>query len=175
MNKNAELEYLMNPVLYDKYKQLSYKEDEACFKRDRQFYRKRIGQMAKHALRSKEEEQVPTQIQKCYDDFAKQCIQHFKCQDESECFQEGLGHINEILTNDTDTEETNNNVELLDSTLLDKNLLGQREKKKVITMDSFVRKTITNPVAPPIIPKQHEVNSKNEKYRTKGLKKKKSK
>ena len=26
MNKSAELEYLMNPVLYDKYKQLSCKE-----------------------------------------------------------------------------------------------------------------------------------------------------
>ena len=60
MDKNSELEYLMNPVLYDKYKQLSCKEDELIFKRNRQFYKKRIGQMAKDALREKQD--VPCQI-----------------------------------------------------------------------------------------------------------------
>ena len=174
MNKNAELEYLMNPVLYDKYKQLSSKEDEAIFKQERLFYKKRISQMAKDALRNRNE--VPPHIQKSYDDFAKQCIEHFKCEDETECYQQELGPNNNIFNDQSSSIHSNTNtVEVLNSTILDKELLGQREKKKMITMDNFVTKKIANPVAPPIIPKQKTINSKNEKYRTKGLKKKKSK
>lgn len=173
MNKSAELEYLMNPVLYDKYKQLSCKEDEALFKSDRQFYRKRINQMAKDALREKPH--VPSQILKYYNEFARRCIEHFKCEDETECYQQNLGPQNLGPQNDFSNLDTIPNLEngFLDQNHLDRNLLGQTPKKKVVTMDNFVRKTNSVPQVPPIIPKQREINPKDKKYRTKGLRKNK--
>jgi hypothetical protein len=185
MDKNSELEYLMNPVLYDKYKQLSCKEDELIFKRNRQFYKKRIGQMAKDALREKQD--VPCQILKYYNEFARRCIEHFKCEDETECYQTELGLDNNnddsVFTDINCNSDGFVNPELgKGSVNIDTQLLGQQPKKKMITMDNFVRKTNSKPPVPPIIPKQKEINTNDIKYRTKGvkipkkkLKKKKSK
>lgn len=169
MDKNSELEYLMNPVLYDKYLQLSCKEDEAQFKRDCQFYRKRVSQMAKDALRRKVE--VPSQLQKYYDEFAKRCIEHFKCEDEAECYQQKMGPIEDV--NDEYLKKDNTNYDEQSQTAIDTSLLGQQPKKKVVTMDNFVKKTTNKPHVPPIIPKQTQINTKDSKYRTKGLRKKK--
>jgi hypothetical protein len=179
MDKNSELEYLMNPVLYDKYKQLSCKEDELIFKRNRQFYKKRIGQMAKDALREKQD--VPPQILKYYNEFARRCIEHFKCEDETECYQNELGlDNNDSNSVFTDINTNSNTIELSDGFVnpdlgkgivnIDTQLLGQQPKKKMVTMDNFVRKTTSKPPVPPIIPKQKEINTNDIKYRTKGVK-----
>jgi hypothetical protein len=168
MDKNSELEYLMNPVLYDKYKQLSCKEDELIFKSNRHFYKKRIGQMAKDALREKQD--VPSQILKYYNEFARRCIEHFKCEDETECYQNELGLDNINTTINCNSDGFVNPHLGKDIVNIDTQLLGQQPKKKMVTMDNFVRKTNSKPPVPPIIPKQKEINTNDIKYRTKGVK-----
>jgi hypothetical protein len=175
MDKNSELEYLMNPVLYDKYRELSCKEDELLFRNDRQFYKKRISQMARDALREKSN--VPSQLIKYYNEFARRCIQHFKCEDETECYQKKLGPCEDF--NDVTTISSNSNTDDMKCSnyttqaAIDYTLLSQQPKKKVVTIDNFVKKTSSKPPVPPIIPKQTQINTKDSKYRTKGLRKKK--
>lgn len=167
MDKDSELEYLMNPVLYDKYKQLSSKANADQLKIDKRFYRKRINQMAKDA--QKDLKCVPPHLNSCYNEFARQCIAHFRCQDETDGLQEEYTNI-EALGNTT----CNDNIILPeDINKLDTSLLG-KQQKKVLTMADFVKKTNTVPVVQPIIPKQRVVNTKEEKYRTKGVRKNKS-
>ena len=85
MNKDYELEYLMNPTLYDKYQKLSSKERETAFLQDKQFYRKRIQQMAKECAKYKLVKgatEPPKALMNSFDAFSKQCIVYFKTIDE---------------------------------------------------------------------------------------------
>jgi hypothetical protein len=163
MDKDSELEYLMNPALYDKYLELSSKERNEDFVKEKKFYKKRIFQVAKDMIKSKPPKEYPIQIQNCFNQFVLECIQHFRCIDE----------VDELQTeyNDLLDEEGNIILDSMNVKELDTALLTQREKK-IVTLDNFVHKTnhkIENPIP---LPKQKEVNIDSDKYRTKGVKKK---
>lgn len=176
MDKDEELCYLMNPTLYDKYKKLSSNEQQTQFIEEKKFYRKRIQQMAKDCTRFKifkDAEEPAKEILLAYNEFARVCIEHFKITDEIEFYQQEFTGDEAANTNEVDqTEKTqtqtlgpNNDVELL----------GNLPPKKVVTMENFVKKTTTKPQRKVPPPQQKKVNVKDEKYRTKGLKKNKSK
>jgi hypothetical protein len=171
MNKNEELEYLMNPTLYDKYLHLSSKERNTVFLEEKKFYRKRIHQMAKECSKFgivKGVEAPPPSLLKGFDNFTKLCIDHFKMIDEAECYQKEYDGMEE--------EEKNlEHGEIVDIQQLNTQLLGTHTaEKKVISMDDFVTKKTTKPKKPLHLPKQRVANVKDEKYRTKGIKKNKS-
>lgn len=176
MNKDEELCYLMNPTLYDKYKKLSSNEQHIQFIEEKKFYRKRILQMSKDCTRFqifKDAEIPPKQILTAYNEFAKICILHFKTEDENEFYQ------NEYNDIEPDNEKTpglsEGGPDPMNIKNLDTELLGNIPSKKVVTMEDFVTKTKTKPQKKLVAPKQKNVNVKDEKYRTKGLKKNKSK
>ena len=75
---------------------------------------------------------------------------------------------NTVYYSDNDTTEEHNINK-------DAELLGNIPERKVITMDEFVQKKKTKPVKPIHMPEQRKANVKDDKYRTKGLKKNKSK
>lgn len=173
MNKDHELEYLMNPILYDKYTQLSFKQRDAEFLKDKQFYRKRIQQMAKDCSKFKlvkGTQEPPKTLMTAFDAFAKQCIVHFKTCDETECYQEEYKELKSIPEESAAFAEIGE----LNVSEIDTNLLGNQPDRKIITMDEFVEKKKTKPPKPIHLPKQKQVNVRDEKYRTKGLKKNKS-
>lgn len=166
MDKNAELEYLMNPALYDKYLELSSKERNEEFMSGKRFYKKRIFQVAKDMIKSNPPKEYPSHLQNSFNHFAIQCIQHFRCIDEVDEVQtEYIGMENE-LNNNKDLHSIN--VQELDTVLL------THREKKIVTLDNFVHKTshkVENTIP---LPKQKEVNIDSDKYRTKGVKKNKS-
>lgn len=178
MNKDTELEYLMNPTLYDKYQKLSSKEREAEFLLEKQFYRKRIQQMAKDCAKYKlvkDSVEPPKALMISFDSFAQQCILYFKTIDENECYQEEYVDINSgtHAHANSGTHANSENHENMQE--LDAKLLGNQPERKIITMDEFVQKKKTKLPNPVHLPKQKNVNVKDSKYRTKGLKKNKSK
>ena len=177
MDKNEELEYLMNPALYDKYLQLSSKERNLAFLEERQFYRKRIQQMAKDCSKFpivKGAIAPPPALAKAFDYFSKVCIEHFKLIDEAEIYQNEYRDMQISKENHTVIESSEEKVDFTD---FDTSLLSssQNNHKKIVSMDDFVTKKQNKPKKPVHLPKQKIANVKDEKYRTKGLKKNKSK
>lgn len=175
MNKDSELEYLMNPTLYDKYQKLSSKERETAFLQDKQFYRKRIQQMAKDCAKYKlvkGADEPPKALLNYFDAFSKQCIIYFKTIDENEFYQKEYGELEEKYD---EKKIDQSNIDLEVSKDMDAKLLGNIPERKVITMDDFVEKKKCKTVKPMHLPKQKTANVKDDKYRTKGLKKNKSK
>ena len=177
MDKNEELEYLMNPALYDKYLQLSSKERNLAFLEEKKFYRKRIQQMAKDCSKFcivKGATVPPPALSKAFDYFSKICIEHFKLIDEAEIYQ---NEYKDIEPNEDNHYLIDNSEEKVDFIDLDTSLLSssQNNNKKIVSMDDFVTKKQNKPKKPLHLPKQKIANVKDEKYRTKGLKKNKSK
>ena len=179
MNKQDDLIYLMNPTLYDKYKQLSSNEQETQFTEEKKFYRKRIQQMAKDCsrfgiIKATNENPPPKQLLLVYNEFCRACIDHFKIQDESEFYQ---GEYNELQS----TQDCSNVSEDISNTPstpaerknMDVELLSKKQPKKVVTMSDFVTRKSNQPTSIAPIPKQRNPNVKEEKYRTKGVKKNK--
>jgi hypothetical protein len=174
MNKDEELEYLMNPHLFERYQQLSSVEHDITFMENKRFYRKRVLQMAKDCNKYKIVKDIiepPKSLVVAFDNFTAQCIQYFKTLDENECYQT---EYNELITdNDKDkdnqiktSEEQMTDIDQLDTELLTK----YHTQPKIITMDDFVEKKHSNPVKPLILPKHKTVDIKAEKYRVKGVK-----
>lgn len=175
MNKDEELCYLMNPTLYDKYKKLSSNEQDVQFIEEKKFYRKRILQKSKDCARFqifKDVEIPPKQILTAYNEFAKICISHFKSEDENEFYQ---NEYNDIEKPSCLSDLYEGGPDPINMKNLDTELLANIPTKKVVTMEDFVTKTKTKPQKKLVPPKQKNVNVKDEKYRTKGLKKNKSK
>ena len=173
MNKDSELEYLMNPILYDKYQKLSSKERETLFLQDKQFYRKRIQQMAKDCSKYKLVKgacEPPKSLITSFDAFAKQCIIYFKTIDENECYQKEYDNMVHLEKDDSKECLSLPNTEEMKQ--LDVDILGTKPPSKIITMDNFVEKKTNRQMKPLHLPKQKNANVKDDKYRTKGLKKK---
>jgi hypothetical protein len=173
MNKDSELEYLMNPILYDKYQKLSSKERETLFLQDKQFYRKRIQQMAKDCSKYKLVKgacEPPKSLITSFDAFAKQCIIYFKTIDENECYQKE--YHNMVHLEEDDSKECLSLPNTEEMKQLDVDILGTKPPPKIITMDNFVEKKTNRQMKPLHLPKQKNANVKDDKYRTKGLKKK---
>lgn len=170
MNKDEELSYLMNPVLYDKYKELSSNESQNQFAEEKKFYRKRIQQMAKDCARYgivKGVEEPPRHLIKAYDIFCQQCIDHFKMMDENEYYQTQYEDMDPPTTNITTNDVDVNNIEINSG-------IFRQQSNKIVTMDDFVKKSTNKKATQINPPKQRKVNVKDEKYRTKGLRKNKS-
>ena len=100
---------------------------------------------------------------------SKICISHFKTEDENEFYQTEYNDM------ELKKEVSDGGPDPMNLKNLDTELLGNIPSNKVITMEDFVTKTKTKPQNKLIPPKQKNVNVKDEKYRTKGLKKNKSK
>ena len=166
----------MNPTLYDKYKKLSSNERHIQFIEEKKFYRKRILQMSKECTRFqifKDAKVPPKQILTAYNEFINICISHFKTEDENEFYQNEYKDID--LNNKETLDLSEGGPNPINMQDLDTELLGNIPCKKVVTMEDFVTKTNSKPQKKLVPPKQKNVNVKDEKYRTKGLKKNKSK
>jgi hypothetical protein len=170
MNKDEELEYLMNPYLFERYQQLSSVENDNTFMENKRFYRKRVLQMAKDCNKYKIVKGIiepPKSLVVAFDNFTVQCIQYFKTLDENECYQT---EYNELII-DKDNQIKTSEEYMTDINQLDTELLTTyHTQPKIITMDDFVEKKHSNPVKPLILPKHKTADIKAEKYRVKGVK-----
>ena len=170
------IDCLMNK---EQYKNCLKNTSKGINKNDKKFYRKRIYNLAKELLLSKEE---PTNlfpdVKYSFDNFIKNCIHYFKSldnndiiQDEYKKFQNEFNtETEEINTEEIKTEKINTekiNTEEINTEEIDKNFIRSINLPKP-SLNNFVKK---NKIIVPqiIIPQQKEINLKEPSLRIKGI------
>jgi hypothetical protein len=140
------------------------------------FYRKRIYDLAKRLLISKDErESVTPDVNYAFSNFVKTSISYFKIIDKQDILQKEYEGLEEQETNtfvDKDEEEFNNNYDMY----IMKKITMPEEKLKMTSMDNFVIRKQSEEIKETIIyPQKREFNLKDESLKNKGIKKKESK
>jgi uncharacterized UPF0160 family protein len=153
-------------------KHIKTQKAKSINKEDRKFYKKRIYNLFKEILITKEEpENLLPDVKYAYDNFINSCINYFKTIDNNDLIQEeykGLDEIPDIINipelkdNNLQTEEEANK------------LLMRSIKITTLPLDNFVKRKSTKVEEKLILPKQKEINLNNPELKIKGINKKKN-
>jgi hypothetical protein len=168
------IDCLINKEMYDNMVNSSeVKKDNL---KEMKFYRKRIYDLAKRLLISKDErESVTPDVNYAFSNFVKTSISYFKIIDKQDILQKEYEGLEEQETNtfvDKDEEEFNNNYDMY----IMKKITMPEEKLKMTSMDNFVIRKQSEEIKETIIyPQKREFNLKDESLKNKGIKKKESK
>ena len=164
------LDYLLNKDMFNKH--IKTQKAKSINKEDRKFYKKRIYNLFKEMLITKEEpEDLLPDVKYAYDNFINSCINYFKTIDNNDLIQEeykGLDEIPDIINipelkdNNLQTEEEANK------------LLMRSIKITTLPLDNFVKRKSTKVEEKLILPKQKEINLNNPELKIKGINKKKN-
>jgi len=168
------IDYLLNKDQYQNY--LSNKVTKACNKKDKKFYRKRIYNLTRELLVTKEEQMpILPDVQYAFDNYVRSCIHYFKSLDNNDIIQEEYKYLDllntsleDIVMNDNELkDETKDNSKNMD------NLFMRSIPLQKKNLDSFViNKNKTNENI--ILPIQKEIDLKNPIIKNKGISKKKN-
>ena len=164
------LDYLLNKDMFNKH--IKTQKTNSINKEDRKFYKKRIYNLFKKLLITKEEpEDLLPDVKYAYDNFINSCINYFKTIDNNDLNQEeykGLDetpdiiNISELKNNNLETEEEANK------------LLMRSIKITTLPLDNFVKKKSIKTQEKIILPKQKEINLNGPELKIKGINKKKN-
>jgi hypothetical protein len=170
LNK-VTLDCLLNKNMYNKY--LLSEEKKITNKKDKKFYKKRIFNLVKEILITKEEPpDLFPDVKYTFDNFVDSCIQYFKSKDNNDIIQSEYKNI----------EENNIISELLESNVDDCDYISEEANKLLMrsikitnpSLDNFVTKKYTKPQSEVILPKQKDINLKDPDLKNKGIRKKKN-
>lgn len=155
--------YLVNPIYTNVVdKKLNVEKNKVYKKEDIIFYKKRIQQMVKNCMHNKD---VPIDIKDSFMEYLRICIEHFKAEDKHEMMQNeyiDLSMENKKMNEvDIDIDKTNEDLYI----------------KKEVTIESCFPLEIKKikKEEPKEYPKQKDLNLKDKKFKTKGVKKKNKK
>lgn len=170
------IDCLINKDMYDN--MLNSSEVKKDNLKEMKFYRKRIYDLAKRLLISKDErESVTPDVNYAFSNFVKTSISYFKIIDKQDILQKDYEELEEVANNDNnskineDEEELNN----YDAYIMKKITMPQ-DKLKMTTMDNFVIRKQAEEIEETIIfPQKREFNLKDESLKNKGIKKKDTK
>lgn len=168
------IDCLINKEMYDNMVNSSeVKKDNL---KEMKFYRKRIYDLVKRLLISKDErDSVTPDVNYAFSNFVKTSISYFKIIDKQDILQKDYEGLEEQETNtfvEKDEEELNNNYD----TYIMKKITMPEEKTKMTSMDNFVIRKQSEEIKETIIyPQKREFNLKDESLKNKGIKKKESK
>ena len=164
------LDCLLNKEVFNKH--IKNKKAKSINKQDIKFYKKRIYNLFKELLITKEEPaDLLPDVKYAYDNFINSCINYFKTIDNNDLNQEeykGLDEIPDIINipelqdNNLHTEEEANK------------LLMRSIKITTQTLDNFVKRTSLKQKEKLILPKQKEINLNGPELKIKGINKKKN-
>ena len=154
MNINEiDLQYLINPVSWEKLnKDCSFNE---LSQEDYEFYKPRIFKITKDILKDKE---VDKKIKKCFMNYTKICIEHFKFIDKRDIIQK---EYDERKNKNKNT----NNFNMGESNNL---IMKKTEFKKIKITDQIPIKTNIIPENI-VMPKKRIFNLKDPKLKRKGI------
>lgn len=169
------IDCLINKDMYDNMVNSSdVKKDNL---KEMKFYRKRIYDLVKRLLISKEDrESVTPDVNYAFSNFVKTSISYFKIIDKQDILQKDYEGLEEAANNNNtfikeDEEELNNY-----DTYIMKKITMPEEKLKMTSMDNFVIRKQAEEIKETIIyPQKREFNLKDESLKNKGIKKKESK
>ena len=171
------IDCLINKDMYDNMVNSSeVKKDNL---KEMKFYRKRIYDLVKRLLISKEErESVTPDVNYAFSNFVKTSINYFKIIDKQDILQKDYEELETAANNNNnnkineDEEELNTNYD----TYIMKKITMPEEKLKVSSMDNFVIRKQSEEIKETIIyPQKREFNLKDESLKNKGIKKKERK
>ena len=171
------LDCLLNKEQYQKHIQCS--TIKKVDKKDKKFYRKRIYDLTKNLLITKEKEQnheLFPDVKYAFDNYVKACIHYFKVIDRNDILQEdykeyqeyedinkllNMNGSDEIVAEETSSKEQADKI-MMRSINITNNSLDHFVKIKNVKKENI------------ILPKQKEVNLKDPILKNKGIKKKKN-
>jgi len=169
------LDCLINKEMYDNMVNSSeVKKDNL---KEIKFYRKRIYDLVKRLLISKEDrESVTPDVNYAFSNFVKTTISYFKIIDKQDILQKDYEELEEVANNDNTLnekgEEELNNYD----TYIMKKITMPQYKLKMTSMDNFVIRKQAEEIKETIIyPEKREFNLKDESLKNKGIKKKECK
>ena len=148
-----DLEYLVNPCYTIKIPEKKIEQIYTVNQAELDFYKRRIFQLTRELLLGK---RMNTKINDSFHSFARVCIEHFKFIDKKDFIQKDYIHL-PIKKNNKGTYFN------LDNT--DRKLL----QKKPIQLDIATLLRIKKKKKAIFMPKQRNIDLKNEKLKTKGV------
>jgi hypothetical protein len=155
------LDCLINREQYNKY--IANKEQKEINRKDQKFYRKRVYNLTKELLLSKEKPlYLFPDVKHAFDHFVNTCIHYFKTIDKSDIIQSDYQDINDLSSiQDLDVSDIYSKEEA------DKLLMKTIQMPN--TLDNFIQKKVTKPQKEMIIPKQKKINLKDPSLKLKGI------
>jgi hypothetical protein len=164
------LDCLLNKEMFNKH--IKNQKAKSINKEERKFYKKRIYNLFKELLITKEEpKDLLPDVKYAYDNFIHSCIHYFKTIDNNDLNQEeyknlyeepDISNIPELNDNNLKTEEEANK------------LLMRSIKITTPPLDKFVKRKTTKVEEQIIMPKQKEINLNDPELKLKGINKKKN-
>jgi hypothetical protein len=164
------LDCLLNKEMFNKH--IKNQKAKSINKEERKFYKKRIYNLFKELLITKEEpKDLLPDVKYAYDNFIHSCIHYFKTIDNNDLNQEeyknlyeepDISNIPELNDNNLKTEEEANK------------LLMRSIKITTPPLDKFVKRKTTKVEEKLIMPKQKEINLNDPELKLKGITKKKN-
>ena len=160
-----ELEYLMNPGMYEKWMKKNEKKIKVSdLKVDVKFYKKRIIQLTKDMIKG---QHITNSVNKAYNEYMKSCVAYLRFLDTKDILQEEYKDIPEQadLSDDDVKGDPNNN-------LINPSYLHKQNKIE----DYIDVKKISNvPKNETYLPEKKDLKLKDPELKKKGVKKKKGK
>ena len=165
------LDCLLNKEMFNKH--VKTQKAKLINKEERKFYKKRIYNLFKELLITKEEpEDLLPDVKYAYDNFIYSCIHYFKTIDNNDLNQEEYKNLNNEEPDISNIPELNDN-----------NLKTEEEANKLLMrsikittppLDKFVKRKTTKVEEQIIMPKQKEINLNDPELKLKGINKKKN-
>jgi hypothetical protein len=169
------IDCLINKDMYDN--MVNSSEVKKVNLKEMKFYRKRIYDLVKRLLISKEDrESVTPDVNYAFSNFVKTSINYFKIIDKQDILQKDYEELEAAANNnktfiENDEEELNNY-----DTYIMKKITIPQDKLKMTSMDNFVIRKQAEEIEETIIyPQKREFNLKDESLKNKGIKKKDTK
>ena len=164
------LDCLLNKEMFNKH--VKNQKSKSINKEERKFYKKRIYNLFKELLITKEEpEDLLPDVKYAYDNFIHSCIHYFKTIDNNDLNQEEYKNLYE-------EPDISNILELNDDSLKTEEeankLLMRSIKITTPPLDKFVKRKTTKVEEQIIMPKQKEINLNDQELKLKGINKKKN-
>ena len=160
-----ELEYLMNPGMYEKWMKKNEKKFKVSdLKSDVKFYKKRIIQLTKDMMK---DQHITNSVNKAYNEYMKSCVAYLRFLDTKDILQEeykGIPEQLDLSDDDVDGDPNNN--------LINPSYLHKQNKIE----DYIDVKKISNvPKNETYLPEKKNLKLKDPELKKKGIKKKKGK
>lgn len=160
-----ELEYLMNPGMYEKWMKKNEKKIKVSdLKSDVKFYKKRIIQLTKDMMKG---QHITNSVNKAYNEYMKSCVAYLRFLDTKDILQEeykGIPEQLDLSDDDVDGDPNNN--------LINPSYLHKQNKIE----DYIDVKKISNvPKNETYLPEKKNLKLKDPELKKKGIKKKKGK
>lgn len=160
------LDCLINKTQYNKY--VAKPNLKTLNRKDKKFYRRRVYNLTKELLLSKDEPiNLFPDVKHAFEHFVTTCVHYFQAIDNNDIIQSDYESINESLKIGSTIPELN--VDYINSKEDADKLLMKTIKMNNNTLDNFVTKTTTKSQEEIIMPKQKDINLKEPSLKIKGV------